>query len=162
MRRLADVAVVTSDNPRSEDPAAIIADITAGFAMDVEVDRRLAIERAVGMAAPGDVVVIAGKGHEQGQELADRTDPLRRPRRGARGARGARRRRVIPLSTREIAALTGGVTSGAGVRVTGVAIDSRAVEPGDLFVALPGERTHGARFVDAAVAAGRRRRPPRA
>ena len=76
MRRLADVAVVTSDNPRSEDPAAIIADITAGFAMDVEVDRRLAIERAVGMAAPGDVVVIAGKGHEQGQELADRTVPF--------------------------------------------------------------------------------------
>ena len=61
---------------------------------------------------------------------------------------------MIPLSTREIAALTGGVTSGAGVRVTGVAIDSRAVEPGDLFVAPPGERTHGARFVDAAVAAG--------
>ena len=76
VRRLADVAVVTSDNPRSEDPAAIIADITAGFAMDVEVDRRPAIERAVGMAAPGDVVVIAGKGHEQGQELADRTVPF--------------------------------------------------------------------------------------
>ena len=76
VRRLADVAVVTSDNPRSEDPAAIIADITAGFAMDVEVDRRLAIERAVGMAAPGDVVVIAGKGHEQGQSFADRTLPF--------------------------------------------------------------------------------------
>jgi UDP-N-acetylmuramoyl-L-alanyl-D-glutamate--2,6-diaminopimelate ligase len=76
VRRLADVAVVTSDNPRSEEPAAIIADITGGFAMDVEVDRRLAIERAVGMAAPGDVVVIAGKGHEQGQELADRTVPF--------------------------------------------------------------------------------------
>jgi len=76
VRRLADVAVVTSDNPRSEDPAAIIADITAGFEMDVEVDRRLAIECAVGMAAPGDVVVIAGKGHEQGQELADRTVPF--------------------------------------------------------------------------------------
>jgi UDP-N-acetylmuramoyl-L-alanyl-D-glutamate--2,6-diaminopimelate ligase len=76
VRRLADVAVVTSDNPRSEDPAAIIADITAGFAMDVEVDRRTAIERAVGMAGPEDVVVIAGKGHEQGQELADRTIPF--------------------------------------------------------------------------------------
>ena len=75
-RRLADVAVVTSDNPRSEDPAAIIADITAGFAMDVEVDRRTAIERAVAMAGPADVVVIAGKGHEQGQELADRTIPF--------------------------------------------------------------------------------------
>jgi len=75
-RHLADVAVVTSDNPRSEDPAAIIADITAGFAMDVEVDRRTAIERAVGMAGPADVGVIAGKGDEQGQELADRTIPF--------------------------------------------------------------------------------------
>jgi UDP-N-acetylmuramoyl-L-alanyl-D-glutamate--2,6-diaminopimelate ligase len=73
VRRLADVALVTSDNPRSEDPAAIIADITAGFDMDVEVDRRAAIARAVGTAEPDDVVVIAGKGHEQGQELAGRT-----------------------------------------------------------------------------------------
>jgi UDP-N-acetylmuramoyl-tripeptide--D-alanyl-D-alanine ligase len=61
---------------------------------------------------------------------------------------------VIPLSTREIAGVTGGTASGADVHVTGVAIDSRAVGPGDLFVALPGERTHGARFAEAAVAAG--------
>jgi UDP-N-acetylmuramoyl-tripeptide--D-alanyl-D-alanine ligase len=61
---------------------------------------------------------------------------------------------VIPLSTREIAALTGGKASGPHVHVTGVAIDSRAVSPGDLFVALPGERTHGARFAEAALAAG--------
>jgi UDP-N-acetylmuramoyl-L-alanyl-D-glutamate--2,6-diaminopimelate ligase len=76
VRRLADVGLVTSDNPRSEDPAAIIADITAGFDMDVEVDRRTAIARAVAAAEPDDVVVIAGKGHEQGQELADRTIPF--------------------------------------------------------------------------------------
>jgi UDP-N-acetylmuramoyl-L-alanyl-D-glutamate--2,6-diaminopimelate ligase len=76
VRRLADAALVTSDNPRSEDPAAIIADITAGFDMDVEVDRRAAIERAVAMAAPPDVVVVAGKGHEQGQEVAGRIIPF--------------------------------------------------------------------------------------
>ncbi|HSD00782.1 MAG TPA: UDP-N-acetylmuramoyl-L-alanyl-D-glutamate--2,6-diaminopimelate ligase [Gaiellales bacterium] len=76
VRRLADVGLVTSDNPRSEDPAAIIADITAGFEMDVEVDRRAAIERAVAMAGPADVVVIAGKGHEQGQEVAGRIIPF--------------------------------------------------------------------------------------
>jgi UDP-N-acetylmuramoyl-L-alanyl-D-glutamate--2,6-diaminopimelate ligase len=76
VRRLADVGLVTSDNPRSEDPAAIIADITAGFDMDVEVERRTAIARAVATAEPDDVVVIAGKGHEQGQELADRTIPF--------------------------------------------------------------------------------------
>jgi UDP-N-acetylmuramoyl-L-alanyl-D-glutamate--2,6-diaminopimelate ligase len=76
VRRLADVGLVTSDNPRSEDPAAIIADITAGFEMDAEVDRRAAIERAVAMAGPADVVVIAGKGHEQGQEVAGRIIPF--------------------------------------------------------------------------------------
>jgi UDP-N-acetylmuramoyl-L-alanyl-D-glutamate--2,6-diaminopimelate ligase len=75
-RRLADHVVVTSDNPRSEDPEAIIAEITAGFDMDTEPDRRRAIERAVGMARPGDVVVIAGKGNETGQQFADRTLPF--------------------------------------------------------------------------------------
>ncbi len=70
--RLADRVIVTSDNPRSEDPEAIIGEILAGSgpAAEHEVDRRLAIEAAVGGAGPGDVVVIAGKGHEQGQELA--------------------------------------------------------------------------------------------
>jgi UDP-N-acetylmuramoyl-L-alanyl-D-glutamate--2,6-diaminopimelate ligase len=76
VRRMADVALVTSDNPRSEDPAAIIAEITAGFDMDVEVDRRAAIERAVAMAEPSDLVVIAGKGHEQGQEVGGRIIPF--------------------------------------------------------------------------------------
>jgi UDP-N-acetylmuramoyl-L-alanyl-D-glutamate--2,6-diaminopimelate ligase len=67
---LADLAVVTSDNPRSEDPDAIIAEIVAGAAGElvVEPDRRAAIEAAVEAARPGDVVVVAGKGHEQGQE----------------------------------------------------------------------------------------------
>jgi UDP-N-acetylmuramoyl-L-alanyl-D-glutamate--2,6-diaminopimelate ligase len=75
-RRLADVAIVTSDNPRSEEPEAIIAEIMDGVAMDAEPDRRAAIERAVALARTGDVVVIAGKGHEQGQQFADRTLPF--------------------------------------------------------------------------------------
>ncbi|TML33225.1 MAG: UDP-N-acetylmuramoyl-L-alanyl-D-glutamate--2,6-diaminopimelate ligase [Actinobacteria bacterium] len=72
---LADVAIVTSDNPRSEDPQAIIDEILAGVTTDVEVepDRAAAIERAISVADDGDVVLIAGKGHEQGQEFADRT-----------------------------------------------------------------------------------------
>ena len=61
---------------------------------------------------------------------------------------------MIPLSTREIAAVTGGAASGPEATVTGVAIDSRDIRPGDLFATLPGERTHGARFADAALAAG--------
>jgi UDP-N-acetylmuramoyl-L-alanyl-D-glutamate--2,6-diaminopimelate ligase len=72
-RALADLVVVTSDNPRSEDPEAIIADIKAGTGngpgVETLVDRRAAIARAVQLAREGDVVVIAGKGHEQGQEF---------------------------------------------------------------------------------------------
>jgi UDP-N-acetylmuramoyl-L-alanyl-D-glutamate--2,6-diaminopimelate ligase len=72
--RLADVAVVTSDNPRSEDPATIVAEIREGMPEDgadieVEVDREVAIALALGLARAGDTVVIAGKGHEQGQEF---------------------------------------------------------------------------------------------
>jgi UDP-N-acetylmuramoyl-L-alanyl-D-glutamate--2,6-diaminopimelate ligase len=69
--RLADRVVVTSDNPRSEDPDAIIEEILAGINRPVEhePDRRAAIERGLEGAAAGDVVVIAGKGHEQGQEF---------------------------------------------------------------------------------------------
>jgi UDP-N-acetylmuramoyl-L-alanyl-D-glutamate--2,6-diaminopimelate ligase len=76
--RLADRVIVTSDNPRSEDPEAIIAEILAGIdaapggrAMcEHNADRREAIALALGGASDGDVVVIAGKGHEQGQEFA--------------------------------------------------------------------------------------------
>ena len=70
--RLADVPIVTSDNPRSEDPEAIIGEVLAGIPggePEWHVDRREAIARAVELAEPGDVVVIAGKGHEQGQEF---------------------------------------------------------------------------------------------
>ncbi len=75
---LADVAIVTSDNPRSEEPLAIIQDVLQGAGMDVEIDpdRRSAIARAISLAAPGDVVVIAGKGHEQGQEIAGEKHPF--------------------------------------------------------------------------------------
>jgi UDP-N-acetylmuramoyl-L-alanyl-D-glutamate--2,6-diaminopimelate ligase len=75
---LADVVIVTNDNPRSEDPQAIIDAIVAGATGDVEVepDRATAIARAIEAADEGDVVLIAGKGAEQGQEFADRTVPF--------------------------------------------------------------------------------------
>jgi UDP-N-acetylmuramoyl-L-alanyl-D-glutamate--2,6-diaminopimelate ligase len=78
-RRLADHTLVTSDNPRSEAPESIIAAIVSGAedaapagegsTLEVEADRRIAIERAMELARPGDIVLIAGKGHEQGQEF---------------------------------------------------------------------------------------------
>ncbi len=75
----ADVVIVTSDNPRSEDPASIIDDVLDGFTtpggdpgqVQVHVDRRVAIEVAIDLAATGDIVVIAGKGHEDYQIIGD-------------------------------------------------------------------------------------------
>ena len=77
--RLADRVIVTSDNPRSESPETIIDEILAGIERSVEhePDRRAAIEAAIASAQEGDVVVIAGKGHEQGQEFeVGRTVPF--------------------------------------------------------------------------------------
>jgi len=83
--RLSDVLVVTDDNPRTEDPALIRAELLAG-ALDVDEaeraelvelgDRRTAIRQAVAMARPGDCVLVAGKGHEQGQEVAGVVHPF--------------------------------------------------------------------------------------
>jgi UDP-N-acetylmuramoyl-L-alanyl-D-glutamate--2,6-diaminopimelate ligase len=73
---LADEVLITSDNPRSEDPGAIAAEIAGALQLPVELDRRAAIERAIGAARNGDVVVIAGKGNEAGQEFSDRTLPF--------------------------------------------------------------------------------------
>ncbi|HKB94140.1 MAG TPA: UDP-N-acetylmuramoyl-L-alanyl-D-glutamate--2,6-diaminopimelate ligase [Gaiellaceae bacterium] len=89
---LADLAIVTSDNPRSEDPQAIIDEIVGGATSDVEVepDRAAAIARAVEAAREGDVVLIAGKGAEQGQEFAGRTIPFDDREAAREALRGAR------------------------------------------------------------------------
>jgi len=80
--RDADVVVLTSDNPRTEDPMTILAAMVdgaesiAGASVEVVPERRAAIERAVRLAGSGDVVVVAGKGHEQGQEIDGMTHPF--------------------------------------------------------------------------------------
>jgi UDP-N-acetylmuramoyl-L-alanyl-D-glutamate--2,6-diaminopimelate ligase len=76
--RLSDVPILTSDNPRGEDPAAIADQVLAGMEREpaVELDRRAAIVHALELAEAGDVVVIAGKGHEPGQEIAGRVLPF--------------------------------------------------------------------------------------
>ncbi len=108
--RLADVAVLTSDNPRTEDPLAILAEMLQGVLgvpqaerarVVIEPDRAAAIELAVGMAGKGDVVLVAGKGHETGQYTAGGVLPFddrevtaaalaRRAAQCAQGAQGAR------------------------------------------------------------------------
>jgi UDP-N-acetylmuramoyl-L-alanyl-D-glutamate--2,6-diaminopimelate ligase len=73
----ADIAIVTDDNPRSEDPATIRAEIMAASPKLQEVgDREAAIRHAVGLLMPGDLLVVAGKGHESGQIVGDRTLPF--------------------------------------------------------------------------------------
>ena len=78
--RLADVVVLTSDNPRSEDPLAIISEIRSGLVAGAEVvvepDRAEAVRLAVGRAGPGDVVLLAGKGHEATQTTGATTVPF--------------------------------------------------------------------------------------
>jgi UDP-N-acetylmuramoyl-L-alanyl-D-glutamate--2,6-diaminopimelate ligase len=74
---LADTVIVTDDNPRSEDPAAIRRDVLAGAAGATEIGgRREAIAAAIAGAGEGDVVLLAGKGHEQGQIVGDRVLPF--------------------------------------------------------------------------------------
>jgi UDP-N-acetylmuramoyl-L-alanyl-D-glutamate--2,6-diaminopimelate ligase len=84
--RLSDVIVVTSDNPRSEDPSGIIEEIRRGFTPDLRreesqrllsiVDRRDAIRKAIELARSGDLVLVAGKGHEKSQVIGDRVLPF--------------------------------------------------------------------------------------
>jgi MurE/MurF fusion protein len=152
---LADLAVVTSDNPRTEAPQAILDMILPAVPSPffVHVDRRTAIRAAVAEAGPGDVVVIAGKGHEDYQILGttkvhfdDREE----------AAAAAELRPSWTLD--EVAAITGGTLhaegpdlAGAGQRtVSGAVIDSRAVTPGRLFVAVRGANHDGASFWPAA------------
>ncbi len=79
---LSDYTIITSDNPRNEEPLKIIKDIKSGInelgraRFETEEDRRLAIKLAIGRAGKGDIVVIAGKGHEQGQEIAGKIIPF--------------------------------------------------------------------------------------
>lgn len=134
--RLADQVWATSDNPRQENPREILRQIAAGrpdqggAQWRVEPERARAILRAVGGAREGDVVLIAGKGHEATQEQAGRK---------------------VVFHDAEWARLALWLPACGTVR-----IDTRQLQPGDVFVALRGERFDGHDFVDTAFAAGAR------
>jgi UDP-N-acetylmuramoyl-L-alanyl-D-glutamate--2,6-diaminopimelate ligase len=100
----ADVLIVTSDNPRTEDPRTIIEDIrtgipTASCLVETETNRRTAIARALERARPGDVVLIAGKGHETEQTIGTQRHPFD-DREVAREALGGRRKVPAPHAYR--------------------------------------------------------------
>ena len=169
-RRLADHTLVTSDNPRSEEPEAIIAAIVSGAegaapagegsALEVEGDRRAAIERAMEMARPGDIVADRGQGPRAGAGVRGRSQgSVRRPRRGARGAARTGRRlprltaAVIGLSPTEIARAAGATLvagapepAGATDAPARAVVDSRQAGPGDLFVGSPASARTAARL----------------
>ena len=169
--RLADGVLVTSDNPRSEDPEQIIAEIMAGVARRAgRTARRCArwptarsrSTRRSRARARGDVLVIAGKGHEQGQEFAgghklpfDDVDGRAQGAASARASADVRRGtqpRVAEAAGARLLDAPGGPVRDPGP--TGVTIDSRAIAPGELFVGLRGERADGGEHAVEALQAG--------
>jgi murE/murF fusion protein len=153
---LADIPIATSDNPRGEDPAEILKEVERGLIAGGAskylkfVDRREAITRAIELANSRSVVVIAGKGARDhtGHRGREFRSTIGRSRRNASDPRAGCRRE----GERAEAARSGG-SSLRGLLVRRVAVDSRRVAAGNLFVALPGARADGHDFV--AEAAGR-------
>ncbi|MEO8705789.1 MAG: UDP-N-acetylmuramoyl-L-alanyl-D-glutamate--2,6-diaminopimelate ligase, partial [Kofleriaceae bacterium] len=149
---LADLAVVTSDNPRTENPRAILDQILPAVPQPffVDVDRRTAIRAAIAEATPGDVVVIAGKGHEDYQVIGT-TKHHFDDREEARDAVLDRWRRTLAAIAGDTDAALRGDLDGY---VTRVVIDSRIVAKGDLYVAIRGEAHDGHEYCAAAIRAG--------
>ncbi|MDQ1331428.1 MAG: UDP-N-acetylmuramoyl-L-alanyl-D-glutamate--2,6-diaminopimelate ligase [Thermodesulfobacteriota bacterium] len=174
---LSDLAIITSDNPRTEDPEEIISQIAAGISRNnihrydtkeltpffnkqgyaVEPDRKKAIHLSILTAREGDTVLIAGKGHETYQIIGKNTIPFD-DREEAKSAvlSADQAKRPFSWSTEEIIEATNGtVVSGDITRsFTGVSIDSRTISPGDLFVAIKGNSYDGHSFAGEVVDKG--------
>ncbi len=185
---LADLCFATSDNPRSEDPEAILVPVVAGLRAAgaqplkslvpsallalgdgvgyvVDADRETAIRRAIGALGPGDVLVVAGKGHETTQTLQDgvrdfddvavssRWLAQRKPGVALHDARHGPLQ-AFAFTGETAAAVTGGERKRPGEPTTALTTDTRAITPGALFVALVGERFDGNDYLHAAVSAG--------
>ena len=169
--RLSDFSVITSDNPRTEDPLTIIegivegilktgarrygvSDLQNGFVQKgyfVEADRRRAIHMGIRASRPGDVVLIAGKGHENYQVIGRKTidfddkqvaekaiGEFQAAQQG--GVQGVKRTDLIPWTVKDILDATGGtlVSGSRNHCFSGVGIDSRTISAMDLFVAIEG------------------------
>jgi UDP-N-acetylmuramyl-tripeptide synthetase/UDP-N-acetylmuramoyl-tripeptide--D-alanyl-D-alanine ligase len=159
--RLADRVIVTDDNPRSEDPAAIRAEILAACRNATETgDRAEAIRNAIAGLAAGDLLVIAGKGHETYQIVGDRTLPFddaavaREVLAALTPAATVSPAAPMPLWSADEAAQATGGRSTRDWRAVGVSIDSRSVKPSELFVALKGPNFDGHDYVGAALKVG--------
>jgi len=157
--QFADHVIVTDDNPRSEDPAAIRAEAMAGCTSAQNIgDRAAAIKTAIAALGEGDALIIAGKGHESGQTIGTETVPFSdrdeaiaaSSLTGGRMAEGADN--ALWTSDEAARATLGQASAPFGVRA--ISIDTRTLQPGDLFVALKGDNRDGHDFVAAAFARG--------
>lgn len=157
--RLADFVVLTSDNPRSEHPERIVSDIRSGIAtgekVQQQVDRRLAINDALSRAGVHDVVLVAGKGHEDYQEIQGVRHPCRdsdlvREALAQRPAAGFLQLGDVATALRGLGELQGD----PAVVIGRVHTDTRSIQAGDLYVALRGERFDGHDFLKQAHEAG--------
>lgn len=158
---VADLVIVTDDNPRSENPAQIRSEILAAAPRAIEIaDRRAAIQKAISLMTADDVLVVAGKGHEQGQIVGDTVHPFsdheeiekalaeRKARANAPSIDHSSPQGAPLWTFAELEAAMGGRLFGSQPKaVYGVSIDSRTTQPGDLFFAIKGDNFDGHDFV---------------
>ncbi|SCW32609.1 UDP-N-acetylmuramoylalanyl-D-glutamate--2,6-diaminopimelate ligase /UDP-N-acetylmuramoyl-tripeptide--D-alanyl-D-alanine ligase [Ruminococcaceae bacterium YRB3002] len=163
---LSDHSVITSDNPRCEDPDAIIDNIltavnTTGGSYEVEPNRRRAIFKAIRDAKPGDTVLIAGKGHEDYQEIMGLKHPFDDYTVACEAVEALKRGDNM-FSLSEILEATGGELYAPDAEdfdpencyVAGVSKDTRTISKGDMYIAVKGERFDGNDFIDRALEGG--------
>ena len=153
--RLADVVIVTDDNPRSEDAATIRSEILAQAPGALEIgDRGQAISDAVTMVTEGDTLVVAGKGHEEGQTVGDKVLPF--------SDHAAIRKAIADRAPKAwlwtiadmVDAMSGRPVGDLPEGIDGISIDSRSISSGEAFFAIKGDKVDGHKFASAAVANG--------
>jgi murE/murF fusion protein len=154
--KLADCLIVTSDNPRSEDPADIIRQVVSGIdgAYLAEADRATAIKQAVQSARGGDIVLIAGKGHEDYQEIAGVKTPFSDAAVALEALNAYEAANAPMMQLSEAAIALNAKLIGADVAFDSVGSDSRNIKAGQLFVAIKGENFDGNIFAAEAINKG--------
>ncbi|MBQ5310929.1 MAG: UDP-N-acetylmuramoyl-L-alanyl-D-glutamate--2,6-diaminopimelate ligase, partial [Oscillospiraceae bacterium] len=157
--RYADILVITSDNPRNEDPDAIIDDIIPGVPQGTEyvriTDRREAIAYTAGIARSGDVAVLAGKGHEDYQILSGGVH-IHFDEREIAAEALSRLKETMTLGEIRAAINAGNIDADEDIRVAArdISSDTRTIKPGDLFIAIKGENFDGADYAQKAMELG--------
>ncbi len=154
--KLADRVIVTSDNPRSEDPARIIAQVVSGIdgAYLAESDRATAIKQAVQSAQSSDIVLVAGKGHEDYQEIGGVKTPFSDAAVALAALNAYQDADALMMQLSEAATALNAKLIGADVAFDSVGSDSRNIKAGQLFIAIKGENFDGNAFAAEAINKG--------